>query len=241
MEPLIHAATLAPERTRLRALAAEGARRDDPAAAQARLHDELAQRQRAELEAQLRVALDAQRAQARAEGHAAGLADGRAAAAIEGAQARTELEAAVRQALATLAEAHAAALARLEAGAGAIAFAAVCRLVGRHAASALFLRGLVEQLCAPLHGEAVATARLHPRDAATLRATMADDVLALRAIGLAVVADEALAPGGCVVESALGEVHGDLDSQLRKLHAVLHGEDAAEPAGAIGSAAHARA
>jgi flagellar assembly protein FliH len=227
MDPLIRSAELGPLRTRLstQGLApARGAAHDDPAKLHARLREEIERSVRAELGAEARVAAEAERERAHAQGHAEGLAEGRGAALLDAARARVELQGEVQRALQALREAHAAALSGFEAGVGRVAFAAVCKLVGRHAATQTFVQGLVEQVCAPLRADAGATARLHPRDIATLRDLVAGDEMAVGALGLKVVPDDTLALGGCIVETSAGDAHGDLESQLRRLHAVLAGD-----------------
>jgi flagellar assembly protein FliH len=234
MDPLIRSAELGTARMRLntQALApAHGPRRDDAASAQARLRDEIERSVRAELGAEARAAAEAERERARAQGHAEGLVEGRSEAMLDAARARAELQAEAARALQALREAHAAALDAFEADVGRVAFAAVCKLVGGQAASRAFVQGLVEQVCAPLRAEPGATARLHPRDIALLGELVDGGTLALGSPGMRVVPDESLALGGCVVETAMGEAHGDLDSQLRRLHAALTASDADDPGG----------
>jgi flagellar biosynthesis/type III secretory pathway protein FliH len=65
------------------------------------------------------------------------------------------------------------------------------------------------------------TARLHPRDVRLLAGE--DDALKLPAgTHLTLIGDETVMLGGCVVETDAGLFEGSLDTQLRKLHAVLN-------------------
>jgi flagellar assembly protein FliH len=230
MDPLIRSAELAPARTRLstqaQALApARGPHREDAASTQARLREEIERHVRAELAAEARAAAEAERERARVRGHAEGLAEGRSAALLDAAQARTEHQAEVARALQALGAAHAAALEAFEAAVGHVAFAAVCRLVGRHAGTALFTQGLVDQACAPVRAASAATVRLHPRDIEALGELRTGDGITVGSMVLKLQPDESLALGGCLVETELGDVQGDLASQLRRLHAVLNGAD----------------
>jgi flagellar assembly protein FliH len=228
MDPLIRSAELAPARTRLstQALApARGPHREDAASAQARLREEIERHVRTELAAEARAAAEAERERARVRGHAEGLAEGRSAALLDAAQARTEGQAEAARALQALGAAHAAALEAFEAAVGRVAFAAVCRLVGRHAGTQVFTQGLVDQACAPVRAASAATVRLHPRDIEALGDLHAGGGIALGSMAVKLQPDESLDLGGCIVETELGDVQGDLASQLRRLHAVLNGAD----------------
>jgi len=104
---------------------------------------------------------------------------------------------------------------------GEVAFAAVCHLVGRQAATRPFVLGLVEQICRQLRTDVRAMARMHPCDIDTLRELLQDGELRVHSLGLEVVPDESLELGGCVIEAASGRYDGALEGQLRRLHAVL--------------------
>jgi len=67
--------------------------------------------------------------------------------------------------------------------------------------------------------------RVHPRDAAELESTRATWLKRLaHAIEVRVLADEAVARGGCVVETAVGRLDARLDSQLAAFEQALRGE-----------------
>lgn len=239
MDPLIRAAQVPSVRRRLSELQA-GARdtgsgragqRTDPAPVVESDRDAL----RREIEAQLRDQLAKEyegfaaaeraevHAEARAAGHALGLAEGRAEAAAQIAGHRDTLSKQTTSALDALETACKAALERIEAQVGEIAFAAVCRLLSRSALSRSFVLSLVHEICAGLPHETSATVRLHPRDIELLGELVSGQALRLRTLNLKVVPDETLELGGCSIEAASGEFEGGLESQLRRLHAVLTG------------------
>ncbi|HKU15159.1 MAG TPA: FliH/SctL family protein [Steroidobacteraceae bacterium] len=234
MDALIRSASLAPFRTRLseaptRAAAVSAVaqtgnhQRHGSAAAPETLRAELEKQLRAELAAQMQKVYESECARARTAGRAAAQAEAQAAAAQELQQAREQLEGKLASALSAMQRSHEELLARLEASVGEIAFAAVCRIAGAKAASRAFVMGMVEQTCAQLRADTMATARLHPRDLETLRELMQDHELRIQSLGLKVIADESLELGGCVLEAASGQYDGGLDVQLRRLHAALAG------------------
>jgi flagellar assembly protein FliH len=219
MEPLIRSVSLAAARRRL-SETREGTASQAPAAKDvARL--EIEQQVRDELTRHLQQVLDAERQRAYGEGHALGLAQGRVDAATELAQHREKLVLQARGALAALAQAHEAVLTRFESSVGEVAFAAVCRLLGRELSSRSLVMELIEQTCSVLRNETFATARLHPRDIEMLRELTVGDELQVHGLKLNLVPDESLRLGSCIIESASGRFDGGLESQLRRLHAVL--------------------
>lgn len=227
MDALIRSATLGTSRTRLNTVPfdrPQPVQASEPAT-QSRLRDEFEESIRAELTQQMQLACDGERARAQAEGYAKGLTEGHAAAQAQIAQKTMELRALVDNALSALIQAGETAAGNFEASVGEVAFAAVCRLIGQHAASELFTHGLVKQLCAPIRAGAKATARLHPRDIENLSKVITADELSLGLVGLRIVPDETLKLGGCVVESAIGQFDGSLETQLQRLHRVLTGSD----------------
>jgi len=225
MDALIRAAQLAPFRMRLSESRLPAAVAVHPAAAAesprqqhlAALRDEIEKQVRAEMSANLQQLHEAERARARA----AGLEDARQVAAEEVTSVRAELRAQLDASLAALERAHADVLARIESSVGEVAFAAVCRFVGHKAASVEFVTGLVGEACAQLRAETTATARLHPRDVELLSDELEGRLLRMQSVGLTLVRDESLSLGGCVVETSAGRFDGGLESQLRRLHAVL--------------------
>jgi flagellar assembly protein FliH len=236
MDAVIRAALLAPFRTRLSetgpvrpvtrsADATTAASHDDSQAAARSLRSEIERQVRAEMLAQNEKVYAAERERAHADGYADGLAEAADVVARQSAESKEQLRAAAGQAISALQTAHAAALSALQSSVGEIAFAAVCRLIGEQAASQTYVLGLVDQVCRQLRGDTIATARLHPRDIATLHDLLPDGSLAIHSLDLKVVADESLQLGGCVIEAASGRYDGALDAQLQRLHALLSGKE----------------
>lgn len=245
MEALIRAARLAPLRVRLSRQYPQSASvptYEEPAAAAAKVREEIEKQVRAEQSAEMRRLYQAERERAHADGYQEGLDEGRRAADEELAKLRAQLKTKLQDALALMQRTHAAALSKLEASVGEVAFAAVCRLVSSRAASDTFVLGLVEHACAQLRTDTVATARLHPRDIETLNGLLAGDPLRIQALGVKLVPDESLQLGGCIIEAESGQYDGGLENQLRRLHAVLTGaspapgtDGEADPSGVAGS------
>lgn len=251
MDPVIRAALFAPFRTRLNATprvrpaaraaaATPGSPHDELQSALQALRADIEKQVRAESLSQLENLRESEHRRARADGYADGLAEAKAAAAEELAQTQEQLASHADNALSALQRAHEASLSRLQSSVGEIAFAAVCRLIGDKAPSREFVLGLVEHTCAQLRGDVIATARLHPRDIATLGAMLDENSLRLQSLQLKVLPDDSLKLGGCVIEAASGRYDGALESQLRRLHAVLTGAHASEFPAAIAESTRAR-
>jgi flagellar assembly protein FliH len=242
MDALIRAAGVGTTRMRLKTAPVQGVGPVQPvesgeAAAVARLREEIEAGVREEMAAHMQSLCDVERERARAEGYAQGLAEARSETAAQLELQRTELAGRMESVLQGLSSAHELALCRFESDVGDVSFAAVCRLVGREAGSRSFAFGLVEQACAALRADAAATVRLHPRDIDALADAMHGATLEIGALGLRVIADETLVLGGCMIESARGDHDGGLESQLRRLHAVL--SSGAEASGDAVGDAHA--
>jgi len=233
MEALIRPARLDTVRMRLSdppsGAALSDAKPSEAQALRAALRAEIEQALRDEFTAQAEARYDSELERARVEGAAAGLAEAKAAAWSEFQKTLATVEADASSALSAMMVAHQAVLARLEASVGEVTFAAVCRLVGIKASAPELVFSLVEQTCAQLRAESVASARMHPRDIEALRQmlqapALQDNELRLQSLSLTLIADESLALGGCVVEAASGRYDGGLESQLRRLHEVLVGQ-----------------
>jgi len=96
---------------------------------------------------------------------------------------------------------------QLEALAVTIAYASVCRLIGRRHAD----HGLVASLCR----EALESMHL---DATRVRISQADQApLEEAGLALPVVVDPGLEPGDCVIETPLGGIEAGVEVQLRAL------------------------
>ena len=192
---------------------------------QASLRAEVDAQVRAEMAAHAQAVYAAERERGWVDGHAEALSSARAQAAQELARTRAELTAQVASAISAVERAHGLALDGLENAVGELTWIAVCRLAGRSAFTPDFVLGVTRQVCAELRGESSATARLHSRDIATLSEFVSDlpseRQLCIGELRLTIATDDSLELGGCVIEARSGEYDGRLETQLRRLHAVL--------------------
>jgi flagellar assembly protein FliH len=219
MDAVIRSARVATARTRLRAEQAAEQRAPAPSA-QDVWRSEVEKRVREELTVETRKLYEAERERGYADGHAAGLSDGRSDAVQEVEQIRQRLSGRIDSTVSAMEQAQRAALAQLQGSVGEVAFAAVCRLLGSKASSQSLVLQVVEHACAQLRMELGMTIRLNPRDLHEVSELLRDDAR-FRAIGLKLIADDSLQLGGCIVEGPSGQYDGGLESQLRRLHAVL--------------------
>lgn len=102
-----------------------------------------------------------------------------------------------------------------------IAFAAVCKLLGERAASLDGVRDLVRQAAAE-QCDAELRVRLHPADRSLL-ANREQDLPA----GWTLVADDAVALGGCLLDDSGGTLDARLETQLAELAGLLRATRAA--------------
>jgi len=98
-----------------------------------------------------------------------------------------------------------------------LAFEAVCRVVGDAAASPAAVRAVVGQALNELAGKPVLRVRMRPDDLATLQTGADLQTMFLGFPGISWVADETIAVGGCVVDTATGTLDARLEVQLRSL------------------------
>jgi flagellar assembly protein FliH len=228
MDALIRSARLAPARTRLsenRKVGAQasgnGSTGEPLRSAQEMWREELERQIRGEIESQAQRLYQSERDRGYADGHADGLAEARDEAAKDLERIHDGLRARLDSVLAALEKTHQAIVSNVQASVGEVAFAAVCRLVGRKELSHAVVLQVVEHACTQLHMETGATIRLHPRDVETVTELLRHDGSRVQALGLKLVSDESLQLGGCVVEGNSGQYDGGLESQLRRLHAIL--------------------
>lgn len=111
-------------------------------------------------------------------------------------------------------------LRQLEEDAFALAFEAVCRVIGNAAPAPDTVKAVVVAALTQLHDKPAARIRLHPDDLAALRADVPAASLLSRYPGVAWEADEGIAIGGCLVDTAAGTLDARLETQLRNLGAV---------------------
>lgn len=131
--------------------------------------------------------------------------------------ALAEHAAVMRRVLEQMQQSLTSALRNMEEQAIGLAFEAVCRVVGDAAASPAAVRSVVDRVLSELAGKPVLSVRMRPDDLATLQ-TGADLQAMFQGFpGISWVADETIAVGGCVVETATGTLDGRLEVQLRNL------------------------
>jgi len=108
-------------------------------------------------------------------------------------------------------------VADLESDAVALAYGAVCKLLGEQAGHAQAIAGIVQQAMAQLRGSTLLAVRMNERD---LRALMNDEQgrrLQAAAPQVKWIADAAVATGGCLVDTTAGSLDARLDTQLAAL------------------------
>ena len=108
-------------------------------------------------------------------------------------------------------------IADLEADAIALAYGAVCKVLGAQAGMPAAVAGLVQQALAQLRGSAIIAVRLNERD---LRVLMGDEQgrrLKASAPQVEWVTDASVAAGGCLVDTTAGGLDARLETQLSAL------------------------
>jgi flagellar assembly protein FliH len=158
---------------------------------------------------------------ARELGRQRGLQEGRAAGTEE---ARREAEgelARIRSIASGLQGALAAGIHGLEDVAVAIAFEAVCKMLGSAAVSREGIRALVHEAAAHAAGAQQVTVRLHPGDLAALQAAGTLEPALAAGANVQWAPDKSIELGGCVVETDGGTLDARLETQLERLRATL--------------------
>ncbi|WP_374357756.1 FliH/SctL family protein [Chitinimonas sp.] len=143
------------------------------------------------------------------EGRAAGAEEARQAMAAELARLRS-----IAEAMQSLPERG---FANSEDMALAIAFEAVCMVLGEQAGQQEAVAGAVKQAARQLREAGRLLIRLHPQDLALLRdGRLLDTLLAADKLPQW-VEDETLALGGCIIETEQGDLDASFDTQLSRL------------------------
>ncbi|MCW7540873.1 FliH/SctL family protein [Aquabacterium sp. A7-Y] len=219
-QPRVTAASTLPGSAGLTTGAAGAARPAQPSAPDpATLRREAEAAVRRELADEAARLFEEERQRGRAEGRKEGLELGRKeAAAAEEALRQQALEE-VRQVLQRIEAEQGKLLQGLQDDVGEIAFAAVCRILGEHAVTPAAVAGCVTQQLDALPHRGPLTVKLHPRDVQTLQPWLLSPEGARHALVLC--ADETLALGGCVIETGHGRHDASLETQLRRLKALL--------------------
>ncbi|WEF32850.1 FliH/SctL family protein [Pseudoduganella chitinolytica] len=190
------------------------------AAADLVLREEALQRDRAALDAACASARDEAASRGYEEGLASGTAEGRAG--VDAAMARhlAQLEDIVAQA----AEARERLLAGHEDMLVEVAYAAICRLAGAAASSRAGALAQVRTAVAQVREADGVRVRLHPDDVAWLAPQAGEQH------SWALLADERVELGGCIVEGGHGSLDARLELQLERLRAALLAARAARAA-----------
>ena len=126
----------------------------------------------------------------------------------------------LEQLLSAFQSASARRIAELESDTIALAYGAVCKMLGTQAGNPAAIAGLVQQALAQLRGSAIVAVRMNERD---LRALLNDDQgrrLQAAAPQVEWTADTAVAAGGCLVDTTAGSLDARLETQLAALQAL---------------------
>lgn len=118
----------------------------------------------------------------------------------------------------------------LEADAIALAYGAVCKLLGEQAGDAATIAAIVRQGMAQLRGSSLLTVRMNDSD---LRALLGDEQgrrLQASAPQVKWIADAAVTAGGCLIDTTAGSLDARLETQLSALRVLW-----ATPPGSTGS------
>jgi flagellar assembly protein FliH len=167
--------------------------------------------------------------QARELGRQRGLQEGRASGAEEARKSGDAELARLRTLSAGLGRTLEAQLGGVEGMAVAIAFEAVCKILGAAAVTREGIAALVRQAAShAVHTEKVA-ARLHPSDLELLRDAGALDATLPSGMRINWVADASVVLGGCVLETDSGELDARLETQMERLRSTLLAARGARP------------
>ncbi|MEN7429118.1 FliH/SctL family protein [Chromobacterium sp. TRC.1.1.SA] len=165
------------------------------------------------MRAKAKAECNAMRASAGDEGYRAGMAKAEK-------EIRDQLGQAAQQAkdmLASLAQGRAQMLGEMEDMLAPVVFEALIRVVGDIPHSAELVRAGVRRAMLEVVGREPVRVRLHPADAALL----GGEALCDTGRQIHLVADDSLARGGCVVETAHGDIDARWSTQLERLHRAL--------------------
>lgn len=232
MAPLIRSATIAEEKRQLRASRAQivpvatpspepvpvvqNAEVCLPAVDNAAREAEEAARQ-AEMHAAWRREAEAARKKAEQEGYAEGHAKGVA----EAHEAHREKIAQFAKLIESAGHAFTADLDGLEDIAVGIAFAAVCKILGRTLSSVEGVRAVVGEVVKQAKESEKLLVRLAPGDFYLLLQQKADQAAERPSANIELIPDERVAMGGCILETSGGSLDGRIETQIDALRAVL--------------------
>jgi flagellar assembly protein FliH len=158
---------------------------------------------------------------ARELGRQRGLHEGRAAGREESQQAFAAELAGVRSLAGKLSDALVSGIGDLEDLAVAIAFEAVCKVLGEAAMTQEGVRAQVRQAAAHAKNKERLVVRLRPEDLSALRAAGALNAMLPPGKAVSWVADDSIELGGCVVETDGGALDARLETQIERMRAAL--------------------
>jgi flagellar assembly protein FliH len=158
---------------------------------------------------------------ARDLGRQRGLQEGRAAGEAESRQAYAAELTRVRSLAGKLSDALATGIGGVEDLAVAIAFEAVCKILGEAAISADGVRAQIKQAAAHAKTNERLVVRLHNADLDALRTAGALDAILAADTTVSWVADSSIELGGCVVETAGGVLDARLETQIDRMRTAL--------------------
>lgn len=158
---------------------------------------------------------------ARELGRQRGLQEGRAAGREESQQAFAAELARIRSISARLSGALAAGIGDQEDLAVAIAFEAVCKVLGAAAITEEGVRAHVRQAAAHAKNKESVVVRLHAADLSALRDAGALNTVLPPGQAVSWVADDSIELGGCVVETDGGGLDARLETQLERIRTAL--------------------
>lgn len=179
-------------------------------------------RRMADLEASLTrelAAIDALREKVREEGYALGYREGRdageAAARIAGEKQIAERVALLAEILAQLRSSFNEVMANAEPLVAAIAFEAVCKVIGQQLTTQTGVTNAMRQVIARIGQENCLSVRLAPPDLAWLRESGVLPNMLGEFDDAMFVEDAEISLGGCIVTVANGEIDGRIETQFR--------------------------
>jgi flagellar assembly protein FliH len=158
---------------------------------------------------------------ARELGRQRGLQEGRAAGQEESRQAFATELARVRSVAGKLSEALASGIGGMEDLAVAIAFEAVCKVLGEAAITAEGMRAQVKQAVACAKNKERLVIRLHAADLSALRDAGALNAILPPDTTVSWVVDSSIELGGCIVETDGGGLDARLETQIERMRDAL--------------------
>ena len=158
---------------------------------------------------------------ARELGRQRGLHEGRAAGREESQQSFAAELAGIRSIAGKLNDALVSGIGGMEDLAVAIAFEAICKVLGEAAVTLEGVRAQVRQATAHVKNTERVVVRLRPEDLSALREAGAVNSMLPTGKAVSWVADDSIELGGCVVETDGGALDARLETQIERMRAAL--------------------